>query len=841
MVDFKKRLAKKTSEKSLDPIEIYDKLDRASDKGPLRPIQVAVLKEWHKTHRDKRDVILKLNTGQGKTLIGLIMLQSKLNQGEGPALYLCPNNFLVTQTYNEAIQFGVSCVTTEDELPDDFMDGRAILVTTVQKLFNGLSKFGIGPHYTPVPTILMDDAHTCIQAISDSCVIRLKHTENAYSDILSLFDQSLKEQGAGTHADIRRHEASAFLAVPYWDWIDRYHEVTEILSKNSTNAGIKFAWPLLKDKIKDCLCIMSGAGLEISPYLLPLNMFGSYHNARHRIFMSATVTDDSLLIKGLGLSEEAIKEPLVYKEERWSGEKLVIIPSLIHSDLTREQIVSMLGKSSSTRKVGVVVLSPSFESCKDWQAYGSMVARKEDIDAKIKALREKNYEQTLVIVNRYDGIDLPDDACRILVLDQKPHPETLTERYLENCRSGSEVVSTKVARSIEQGMGRGVRGEKDYCVLILIGPELVKVIRAKGPRKYFSPQTQMQIDIGVEAAGLAKDDISEGSDPISALRDLINKCLKRDEGWKEFYKEKMDELPFGRMEPKVLHIFAAELQAESKYQLGRSDEAVSITQKVISDWTKDETEKGWYLQEIARYLYPKSKAESNKHQIAAHSKNRYLLKPKSGMTVTKVTVTSQKRIENMLSWIARYADFEELVISLDEILCNLRFMVDADKFEKAFDDLGKALGFECQRPDKEWGEGPDNLWALRDGEYLLVECKSEAALTRAEVYKEETGQMNNACSWFDQNYVGAKVKRIMIVPTLKLAKGAGFNESVEAMRKDKLGKLVTNVKAFFGEFKILDLKNVSHEKVQELINLHELSVEDILGKYTEKFKLPVST
>ena len=75
MVDFRKRLAKKPAEKSLDPAEIYEKLDRASDKGPLRPVQEAVLTEWFESHRDKKDVILKLNTGQGKTLIGLLMLQ----------------------------------------------------------------------------------------------------------------------------------------------------------------------------------------------------------------------------------------------------------------------------------------------------------------------------------------------------------------------------------------------------------------------------------------------------------------------------------------------------------------------------------------------------------------------------------------------------------------------------------------------------------------------------------------------------------------------------------------------------------------------------------------------
>ena len=89
MVDFKKRLRARVSEKPLDPVAIYDSLDRASDKGPLRPVQEYVLSEWHKSLREKRDLIVKLHTGQGKTLIGLLMLQSRLNERRGPAVYLC--------------------------------------------------------------------------------------------------------------------------------------------------------------------------------------------------------------------------------------------------------------------------------------------------------------------------------------------------------------------------------------------------------------------------------------------------------------------------------------------------------------------------------------------------------------------------------------------------------------------------------------------------------------------------------------------------------------------------------------------------------------------------------
>ena len=73
MVDFKKRLANKKAGKETDPIKLYDTLDRAVDKGPFRPSQSSVLKEWYASHQGTRDVIVKLHTGQGKTLLGLLI------------------------------------------------------------------------------------------------------------------------------------------------------------------------------------------------------------------------------------------------------------------------------------------------------------------------------------------------------------------------------------------------------------------------------------------------------------------------------------------------------------------------------------------------------------------------------------------------------------------------------------------------------------------------------------------------------------------------------------------------------------------------------------------------
>ena len=282
VVNFKDRLAGKKAEKPTDPIKLYDTLDRAVDKGPLRPAQLAVLKEWFSEHQTTRDVIVKLHTGQGKTLIGLLMLQARLNAGKGPAVYLCPDNFLIEQTCEQARQFGIASCTAEPELPSEFLNSGKLLVTSVQKLFNGLSKFGLNRHSLPVGTLLMDDAHACADIIRDQCRMRIPSGEPAYDALRTLFAADLEMQGIGTYADICNDKREAFLPVPYWAWVSRETEIAGILSTHANRDSIKFAWPLVKDVLRNCQCVISGAAVEIEPYIAPLLAFGSYSKASHR-------------------------------------------------------------------------------------------------------------------------------------------------------------------------------------------------------------------------------------------------------------------------------------------------------------------------------------------------------------------------------------------------------------------------------------------------------------------------------------------------------------------------------------------------------------------------------
>lgn len=107
MVDFKKKLNSAKIARKTEPCELYSTLDRKSVAGPLRPAQEYILKEWYERHHDDKDLIIKLHTGEGKTLIGLLLLQSMINSKNGPCLYSCPNLYLTTQVCSEAEKFGI--------------------------------------------------------------------------------------------------------------------------------------------------------------------------------------------------------------------------------------------------------------------------------------------------------------------------------------------------------------------------------------------------------------------------------------------------------------------------------------------------------------------------------------------------------------------------------------------------------------------------------------------------------------------------------------------------------------------------------------------------------------
>jgi replicative superfamily II helicase len=841
MVDFKKKLGLKSIEKKVNPVEIYDVLDRKSETSDLRPVQKEILTDWWLHRKEDKDLILKLHTGQGKTLIGLLMLQSKLNEKKEPCVYVCPNIYLLQQTCQEAEKFGISYVTVNNDnsLPEEFLSSEKILIVHVQKLFNGKSIFGIGGNFTKVNTILLDDSHACIDSINNSFKITVNNEHKIYTKLIQLFEDDLREQGEGSFLEIQSGKYSTFLPVPYWSWEDKKSEVAAVLLQHSDDIKVKFTWDLIKDSLENCQCFISGKELEISPSISLVHQFGTFSKAKHKILMSATTQNDSFFIKGLGLNAKAVKNPLVYSNEKWSGEKMILIPSLIDSSLDRRPIINEFAKKDPKRRAGIVVITPSFPIANTYEQCGSIVANKDKIFDEINKLKDNQYSNTVVLVNRYDGIDLPDNCCRILIIDSIPYASSLTEKYEEECRSNSDQINIKIAQKIEQGLGRSVRGEKDYSVILIIGYDLVKFIKSINSNKFFSEQTRKQIEIGIEIGKFAEEELEEKrQQPLDVVMDLINQCLKRDEGWKEFYKEKMDEVV--TMESSngknFIEILELEKKAEDSLHINELENAITCIQKIIdSFYQENSTEKGWYLQILARYQYRISKLESNKTQKSAFKNNNNLLKPKEGINYKKLQYISENRIKRIKEWISSNANYEELIMNIDDILESLSFGQPAEKFEKALQDLGSAIGFLSQRPDREFKKGADNLWCGEDSQYFIFECKSEVEDSRNQISKTETGQMNNHSGWFEDTYKTEKVKRILIIPTKNVSNEGNFTHKVEIMRKGKLKLLKDNVRSFFKEFKDYKIPDITDFKIQQWLGTHQLDISSLLKEYSEQY------
>lgn len=349
--------------------------------------------------------------------------------------------------------------------------------------------------------------------------------------------------------------------------------------------------------------------------------------------MSATTQNDSFFIKGLDLSVDSVKNPLKDDSYKWSGEKMIILPSLISEELNREEIIAWLAKEKYNK--GIVAIVPSFEKGKEYSSYGAIMASNKNIFECILNLKTKNDIKTLVIANRYDGIDLPDNACRVLIIDSLPYFDSLSDKYEEICRPNSDVINVKIAQKIEQGLGRSVRGEKDYSAILLIGSDLVRFVNCIETKKFFSNQTQKQIDIGFEIVDMSREEFVDEPEKRKIVENLLKQLIDRDANWKEYYDQSMSEIESEEDDFHMHNILIHENKAEKYFENGEYESAIEEIQKVI-DSISDDLEKGWYLQEMARYKYRISSIEANRLQNVAFKKNDRLLKPKEGVSYKKI-------------------------------------------------------------------------------------------------------------------------------------------------------------------------------------------------------------
>jgi len=817
MVDFHKLVNKRKTIDTHNLLALFESLDRKASHIELRLAQQDALKLLSE-RRDIRDLVLKMSTGSGKTAAALIYLSSFMYEFKQPVVYLCPTNQLVDQVRSEAQSLGINATPylAGQVHPDvDGIRGKAIIICTYDKLFNAKTTFDRSDVLLRPIAIVLDDAHAGVEEIRDTFSLRVPEGE-LLTQLLNILNDGCLNLNPSTWRDIRDRDHTRSLEIPYWIWKPLIPSIEEAISGAAKQDDeLQFVWPYLQGILRWCRCVVSGSGLEIVPEILPVHKSQAYHAAQHRLFMSATLADDSVLVRELGCDNESARAPIVPSNDRGLGERMVLAPSLVSEKLDRQWVMEICSRLAEKLKFRVVVLSPSEARARDWESVGAKVVMGSDVSSAIEQLRDKASDLRFVgFVQRYDGIDLPDDACRVLILDGLPIGEGIVDRYDSSLSNVSGGTRSRLVYRIEQGMGRAVRSHADYAVVILADAELAHFVAKHEVLAAMNPDTATQLRLAIDLAKLVTEENAE--DPGHAVVGMIRQCLTRDEGWKGYYNETIRgvESPLtGVTSSDRVNLADAERHAFNSALANDPFKAASILREAINkycapnDWIV-----GWYLQRVANYLYDADPGESLEVQRAAYEKNSFMFCPPG---VVKHPAYGQKFDTQavMLAWFREFQNPNGAIAAIEDLRGRLSYDLSPAVLEQSLMDLAPLLGAEGSRPEKEHGEGPDDLWLWPNFSFV-VEAKNENETT---LHKRDAAQMALSLAWFKHNYpTRGDPTPLVVAKIAKSDRHATFPEGTRVLLPEGMQELLNGLQQFYRMLISEPLKFSTPKQIVEL-------------------------
>lgn len=788
MVDFSKLRTKTKKTKAIEPLEIFRRLPKPPGINDLYTSQAEVLHSWF-VRREDPDVVVKLHTGGGKTLVGLLIAQSTLNETSEPVLYLTPTVQLVNQTLEKAKELGIHAVPYEAGQPlnDEFVNSNAIMVGTYKALFNGNSKFGLrgDPNPQNVGCVLLDDAHAAFSVVRESFTLEVKADEDRerYESLVGLFRKSFKDiDRLGTFDDVVSGSEYSVLEVPYWAWHNKLDAIREQLKTDVKKYGL--VWPLLRDKLHLCHALISRKAFTITPILPFINSFPTFNEAPRRVYMSATIADDSDIIRMFDANPQLVEKPLTSRSLAGVSERLVLIPDLMPFQFDVRNAIKKLAEWTSKKQYGAVILVPSDKAAAVWADIGQVAKGSGEVEKRVSELQEKRSFGPIVFSNRYDGIDLPGDSCRLLVMSGLPAGTSNYELFRASSLYGGVTITRMLAQRIEQGIGRGARGAGDHCVVLLAGADLAGWIAKKANFKFLTAATQAQLEMGEE--------VSKEVENLKDLSQTIQRSYDRDKDWVEYHAETLAEF-VDEVQTDMTHFAqaAGERKAINLWADGYYKEAITKLEKVIEKNELDPQTRGWMEQLAARIADQWGNSElAEDFQRQAFAHNRNLIRPKI-LPPYRALSNPGEQAKEIVSNIGSYRLRRGLLQSFDDIVANLHKNASANQFEQALADLAPMLGFAAERHDSN-GEGPDVLWLLPGKIGLVIEAKSRKKEKNA-LTKEEHGQLLVAAEWFAKNYSGYECVRVSVHPQNRATKAAVAGAS-HALTYEKLASMIVDTR-----------------------------------------------
>jgi hypothetical protein len=458
------------------PEALFQALQRNRSHAYLRGPQQDVLRDYFAAHSAGSDFAIELPTGAGKTAVGLLIAEWHRRKSNARTAFLTLTNQLAGQVLEEAKALSIPAADLRGNKGERdkreemrYRDATAIAVSTYSNLFN------VNPAISNCSTLVLDDAHGGGAFAASMWTVRIAADE--LPDIYSGLRAALTPLVTPTQlAELEEGLGSATVAfVDFAKSEAALDQAMAILASLPEKSNASYSWSKVRAHIHACHVLMSRDAVTIRPYIPPTWSHPPFAGALRRCFLSATLGDVDDLKRAYGIQHLE----LVQAKSSQDGRRYIFLPGMGLDDHQARVALTEIWRGLNPRRA--VALAPSFLSA------GSLVAKLSPIVSGARFLQAKDIEESLTpftsaenvvlaMANRYDGLDLPDDDCRLLLLSESPRAVNDLEAGLASVWCLGSALRGREATRLVQGMGRCTRSATDYAVILLLGESLINAL-----------------------------------------------------------------------------------------------------------------------------------------------------------------------------------------------------------------------------------------------------------------------------------------------------------------------------------------------------------------------------
>jgi hypothetical protein len=737
--------------------ELFDSLPR--DKQAFKYLwkhQGQVLADYETAHLSTKDVALELPTGSGKTLVGLLLGEFRRRRDAWRCAYLCPTKQLCFQVANQAEKYGIECqVLTGKQAQwsnaafSKYERAKSIAITTYSAIFNS------NPKLDDAQMIICDDAHAGQTYVGDVFTLTIHRQEQS-----GLFEMLLKLFAADVHPSLRASMGSRgkrqvdLIPLPRVE--GRFHTMREYLNDWSSRVEdeVRFKWPILRDHLHACNLYVSSSAFQLQPIVPPALMHPAFANAEQRVYMSATLGEGGDLQRQFGIPHIVkIRAPELSAN---TGRRLVLFPDLA-SDDDVPGAASIVGSAILSGRA--LVLTESGELAKQYRetirSHGGTALGPEDIETSLSPFTDAD-DAALVLANRFDGIDLPDDTCRKMVLAGLPGGHDLHEQFLRDRLNAFAVLRNRIRVRITQAAGRCTRSAGDFALCLFHGPELLKWCSNKTNTRGLHPDLQAEIDFGI--------DTSEGKGKAE-FRAAMEAFLAQSSEWQAAEEELSSRKATATKhldDDAVALSAAAAGEVAYEYALWKGDfpkafeSAAGVLGKLEGGRPLKPYRAWWhYLAACAAFLQYRATSspqwqrsfEEELGNATAMVGVRWLAALRNLVADTSYPGAEHDVVDGDVLW-ELLSELQVVGATYEATLVGaLRNLIPGPNtvaFEDALALLGRALSFRTTRFEE--SGAPDGLWMMLDGTAVIFEAKT-GKKSQAPIAYDDVRQAKSHRDW----------------------------------------------------------------------------------------------